>query len=210
MITTILCGLEEEANLLPKRDDIQVLFGTARENLDKMVARGCDQILSFGVSGGLNPKLNIGDLVIADAVVNAKETYKSWASINNYWMARFPHSQMITEYCSGNEEASTAEERLALFNTYKADAIDDESIRVARFAIVHGIPWGVIRAISDNAKTFLPAWMLQATDAHGKSSFKAILEGLGHHPTEVIDLVEVGYNFERALHTLKIVSNELF
>jgi len=210
ILTTVVCGLVEEADQVTKRDDLQVLWGDARNHLDTEVSRGCGQIISLGVSGGLNPKLRIGDIVIADAVSNKKGIYVTSEPIKKFWQSVFKDAKLVYEYSSGMEEGNTADERLELFNKYHCDAIDDESIHVARFALKNDIPFGVIRVISDTAATFLPAWMLQATNVHGKSSFWDILKGLEHHPQDIVDLVEVGLNYRVALNTLYHINKKLF
>lgn len=203
MILTIVTGLIEEAQCFTPRDDIQVLWGNARDNLDTYVARGCTQLVSFGVSGALDPSLVIGDLVIPTTVVNANESYSATfdpfnlSSLSSIW------AKQGIEYSSGNVEATTPEARAALFHAYRATSIDDEAIHVARFAVKNNIPWSVIRSISDTTTTTIPAWMLLATDSHGKSSFAEIIKGLEAHPSDAINLIEVGINFEKAIGTLR-------
>src|SRR5260370_42644541 len=93
MCLTILCGLNEEADIVLKHrhPDVQVLWGPARMNLDNMVARGCKAILSFGISGALHPSLKVGDICIANAVYTHDPcfTNSAWRTRlrEQFWLA---------------------------------------------------------------------------------------------------------------------------
>ena len=72
---------------------------------------------------------------------------------------------------------ATAEEKAALGMKYGAMAVDMEAATVARFCQRHGVPFGSVRAISDDMRTTLSpqlATLLQA----GRPSLPRVLAGM--------------------------------
>ena len=88
----VVTGLRRETKYLPankKHDNIQVMVSGANSDHAEIVAEtlvkeGCGALLSYGFSGGIDPKLVPGDLIIADKVFSESEnvffTKKEWST----------------------------------------------------------------------------------------------------------------------------------
>jgi adenosylhomocysteine nucleosidase len=213
-VLTIVCGLKDEADIVTRRDDVQVLWGRARSNLDQYVSRGCTRIMSFGIAGALSPTLKVGDIVLGTSVSSETETLaanQGWG-VDIYMAAVKAAAKLVIcrVFSSGAEVANTTDERAALYEKYDCVAVDDESIAVARFAKVNNIPFACVRAISDTTTSFLPPWVLKLTSPDGVSHFGDMLEGLAQHPQDMFSLIALGVNFHTAMDSLKKVNKALF
>jgi len=199
---TILCGLEDEAKVIKDRRDVQVLWGNARTRLDVVVARGCKALISFGVSGALDPTLKVGDLVLATSICSPEESFNT----NQAWRTRLDtavsgRAYETSFYCDGNLGASNAQEREKLYKEFNAGAIDDETIYAARFAHVNNIPFVALRSISDNHKTVIPSWISKTIKDDGSANIEEIMK----HLDQTFDLFALAVNFGKALAALKAV-----
>jgi adenosylhomocysteine nucleosidase len=148
--------------------------------LDRFACRG---VIFSGVAGGLDPALAIGDLVIADEVVQhdygavadgALETYRAGALPFPEFrgdLAFKAESRLIAaarvrvatdadrrsatvhfgRILTGDSYLGCAVTRQRLFDGFGGKAIDMESGAVAQVAEAFGVPWLIIRALSDLA-----------------------------------------------------------
>lgn len=118
-----------------------------------LVKSGARSLLSFGVAGGLDPALKIGDLIVGTKVISDRHDMPCTLDFN------LPNAQR--RFIAGNDTAViSAEAKTALFHKTHAAAVDMESHGVARAATDLGLPFGVIRVISDTALTTIPAFAL--------------------------------------------------
>lgn len=118
-----------------------------------LVKSGAQSLLSFGVAGGLDPALSIGDLIVGTRVISDRHDTPCTLDFN----LPTAHRRLI----AGNDTAViSVEAKTALFLKTHAAAVDMESHGVARAASDLGMPFGVIRVISDTALTAIPAFAL--------------------------------------------------
>ena len=119
-----------------------------------LVKAGARSLVSFGVAGGLDPALKIGDLIVGTKVI-AFDRPEALCTLD----FNLPAAQKRP--VAGSDTAViSAKEKTILFHKTRAAAVDMESHGVARAAIDLGLPFGVIRVISDTAKTTIPAFAL--------------------------------------------------
>lgn len=120
-------------------------------DLQQQVPADCKAIMSFGMSGGLRPQLPIvGQTVIASFLVDDQS--------NSYipdlaWTKRLfaaTHFYASRYYSSGRyNESNTPSQRAAIYARTQAWCVDDESLWVAQFAKARGIPFAILRNVSD-------------------------------------------------------------
>ena len=136
----------------------------------------CSGIIFSGVAGGLDPALSVGDLVIAThvvqhdygAIVNGEhEVYRAGqlpfpafrgevrlpANDTLVSDARMAHGESVHfgTILTGDSYLGCGVTRQRLFDRFAAKAIDMESAAVAQVAEAFGVPWLIIRALSDLA-----------------------------------------------------------
>ena len=132
---------------------------------------GCDTLLFSGVAGGINPKLQIGDLIIADKLCqhdlditafghpngfvpggkvfvettkSLRETAKKVASENNLKVIE-------GTIATGDQFVHSTERKDFIQSTFNADALEMEGASVAVVCDALNVPFFILRAISDTA-----------------------------------------------------------
>lgn len=158
----IVVGMQSEAAIfaaLPRNPFSLIACAGANSIRAEQAARqlvkdGARSLLSFGVAGGLNPTLKIGDRVIATKVIfpDRREAFCA-LDLNISDAHKLPIAGSDTAVISSKDKA-------LLFKETNAAAVDMESHGVAKAAMDLGLPFGVIRAISDTAQTTIPAFAL--------------------------------------------------
>ena len=164
------------------------------------VAQGAAGIISFGMGGALAPDLKLGDWVIGSRVIGAVE-----APCDADWQARllaaFPQAHSGSVYADGRLIADVAEKRV-LHAQYGAVLADMESHISARVALRHGLPFAVLRCVSDEAASALPPAISVAMRGDGSIAPGAMLGSILAQPGQVAALVSTGLRFNRAYRVM--------
>lgn len=132
---------------------------------------GCDTLLFSGVAGGINPKLQIGDLIVANKLcqhdlditafghpngfvpggsvfVNTDEKLKNIA-LN---VAKENNIKIIEgTIATGDQFVANEARKEFIESTFKADALEMEGASVAVVCDALNVPCLILRAISDTA-----------------------------------------------------------
>jgi adenosylhomocysteine nucleosidase len=77
-----------------------------------------------------------------------------------------------------------------------------ESVAVARVARTAGLPWTVLRAVSDPVHRTLPCCALRAVDRRGNLRPGALVAALARRPWELGALLALGRDARRAQQVL--------
>jgi|TARA_B100000315_G_C14582523_1_gene591263 adenosylhomocysteine nucleosidase len=209
-----ITGIQKEAAILRKNSGIQksdvkcagANSDRANELASDLAQDGCDALISFGVAGALDPTLRPGDLIIPDQVISTNgdsfETSKDQLISHLGSRFIFKRGSLLG---SDNLIASVTEKQ-ALHKSTGSIAVDMESIGVAQAARGHGLPFLVIRAISDAADQDLPAASYQAVDDQGNIRIGSILLELVKNPSGLPDLIKMSGDSGKAFDTLRRVA----
>lgn len=196
MTLGIITGLIREAELAQVLGLAMAGGGTpggAEAAAEILVSKGATALLSFGLAGGLDPKLPPGTIVVPYYVLENGMSYATDPALSAW--AGGPTNPSI---CAGNHIVGSALEKQALFQALDAAAIDLESGATARVAARHAIPFAVLRAICDPATRDLPPAALVALDTVGAVKFWRILASLLRHPGQIPDLIATAQDAGRA------------
>ena len=132
---------------------------------------GCDILLFSGVAGGINPKLKIGDLIIADKLCQHDLDITAFGHPHGF----VPGGKVFVEttkelrdvaikvanennlkviegtIATGDQFVHSNERKQFIENTFNADALEMEGASVAVVCDALNVPFFILRAISDTA-----------------------------------------------------------
>lgn len=234
----VVCGLKSEAAavLSALGDDARIRIGVSGANAQRAesiarqyCAEGARAILSVGVSGGLHAELNPGDLLISTKVLvklegdykeintplsaNKLRSIDSWQYANTRSQsdgAPVPNAIYGRFLLGSDEIIQTADQKIALFETTKALAVDMESHGCARAAKEAGVPFLAIRTIADPADRALPPAALGAVAPDGSTRVLKTLGAALRDPKQFPELMKLGADNSAALKTLRRDLGPLF
>lgn len=123
-------------------------------------------LVDFGAAGGLIPELRVGDLVLADKIiehdVSAAKGARPTVEIPDEWYSGFLKLEDVNEtsiryggksrrgtLAAGDRDIQTLEDREALAKSSGAIAVTWESSAIARVSHFHAIPFLSIRVVTD-------------------------------------------------------------
>ncbi len=134
--------------------------GKAADAARALMTKGVSAVLCTGAAGALDPALQVGDLVLAEWVMEAKrEAGKSvcdpiWGAEAKRKAEQGGFRATSGGVISVNEPASSPGEKDALRKASGGSAVDMESAAVG--GLVRGMPYLSVRVITDDAHTTLP------------------------------------------------------
>jgi hypothetical protein len=84
-----------------------------------------------------------------------------------------------------------------------AIAVDLESYAAARQARLFGLPFAILRAVSDDAERTLPPAARVGLGADGRPAIGAVLASLRANPWQIASLIRTALEAEDAFHALE-------
>ncbi|AWN23943.1 5'-methylthioadenosine/adenosylhomocysteine nucleosidase [Deinococcus irradiatisoli] len=170
-----------------------------------LIAAGATQVIFTGVAGGVHPELRVGDIVVStdclqhDVDVTALGYELGLVPGESLsWLADDILREVATEaagqleglrvvegrVASGDQFVASREKVRWLWETFGAACAEMEGAAVAQVCAKHGVPFVVIRSVSDTAdhdanvdyRTFMPQ-----VAQHAKQVVRGMLRRLGAH-----------------------------
>jgi adenosylhomocysteine nucleosidase len=168
--------------------------------LDRLAA-GARGIISIGIAGGLAPGLQVGQWVVADAVLVDDMS----VATDSVWTGRL--AARLSEATRGlvlgtNAMVAEATQKAALHRVTGAVSVDMESHVVARVAERHRLPFAVARVISDAAHHSLPPAVQLGMKSDGRMDLPSVLRSLVAKPGQLPALIRTGLEAERGFRAL--------
>jgi hopanoid-associated phosphorylase len=141
--------------------------------LDEALAQGGEAVISFGLCGALDPSLKVGDLVIGEAVTDGDRRYDCDAPWTAALGDTLPHARQGLFWADG-KMITGVKEKTRLLQATGAVAVDMESHIAAKAAAAHGVPFAIVRAVSDSAVTEIPPVAKAAFAPDGRIDVAAV------------------------------------
>ncbi len=243
----VICGLKSEAQVVSRvLDASKIRVGVsganaarAEEIARKFCETGAVAIISVGVSGGLDPDLKPGDLLIGETVIaDDGAIYESDRYLLGSIMSALSREsgnpgkqsamdprfrgdergegldaniKAITGPLFGSDEIiESISKKAALYRDHRAFGVDMESHGAARAAASSGIPFLAIRAVADPAGRALPPAALGAVAPDGSTRMLATLGAAMRDPKQFPALMKLGADSSAAIKTLRRDLGPLF
>jgi adenosylhomocysteine nucleosidase len=185
--------MRREAEMLRGLDARVVIGGAGIAE----AAKRASAIVSFGLCGGLDPALKVGDLVVGSGVVAGGERFTADMAWAERLKVALPGAR-LGDFASGGAMAADAAAKAALRGQTGAMAVDMESHLVARA----GLPFAVVRAVSDPADRSLPRAAQAGFRADGEADVGAVIAALLRRPGELPALIGVALDASAAFKSL--------
>lgn len=198
----VIAGLESELSTLDAvmaGDDAPLVRASgarpklARDGARALVEMGVDGLLSYGTAGGLAPDARPGRLVVASRVVvpggGTIATDRAWTEniTRELGLDALPMAAADVVVNAGAKAALHAETG--------AVAVDMESHVVAEVAQGAGLPFAVLRCVTDPVEAELPGFVIDSVRPDGSVSLLPIVAGLCLRPWTIKRLLDLGdYN----------------
>jgi adenosylhomocysteine nucleosidase len=204
----IVCGLKREA---------AILAGTGRTTLcgdaSALRARLADAtivrsslVVSWGLCGGLDPRLRPGDLILGAEVVSDEGAVRADEAVTSSLAQRLGGAGarvVIERLAASAAPVLTAAAKAELRRATGAAGVDMESLIAGQFALEQRAPFAILRAVADPAERDLPPLVLRAVDSDGGVDAAAIIKELIRSPTQFAGLRALAADSRAAFQALK-------
>jgi adenosylhomocysteine nucleosidase len=165
-------------------------------------------VLSVGFCGGLHPDLKVGDVVLATEVVDEQEETRPTT-----WPGELPPGEWRPPLHRGRilttaHIVASADEKAALGRRYDALAVDLESAPLAALCRKRDVPFGVVRAVSDDCRTSLSPALAALLAGGQPTPWRVGLAALGK-PALFAEFWRLSRQGHRAAEQLALALGEL-
>jgi adenosylhomocysteine nucleosidase len=164
----------------------------ARSTTERLVGEADpDHVMVVGIAGGVGSTTAIGDLVVPEVVLDGA----SGAEHRPASIVGFPNRGTLHT----SDELIVEPHRIAALVDRGVVALDMETAAVADVCVQRGIPWSVLRGISDHADAELidPA-ILGLMGPEGEARPGAVARYLATHPHKVAHLARLSKGLDAA------------
>jgi adenosylhomocysteine nucleosidase len=202
-----ISGLKREATMAASPGRLAICGDgrSLRARLDELAIIRISIVVSWGICGGLDPRLRPGDLVLGAEVVSAEGRIIADEAVTSSLAQRLTEAgaPVAIERMAGvSSPVTTARAKAELRVATGAAAVDMESLMAGRFALERGTPFAILRAVADPADRDLPPLVVQAVGADGRIRTAAVLGELAHSPGQLAGLVAAARDSRAAFRAL--------
>ncbi len=210
MPVLVVTGVAREAKIAAGPGIVTVCSGGSPHRLRTLLSRqdpsGLTAVISFGIAGGLNPALQTGHVVVADAIVSSDRRRQTDATLADALiraLSEVGRVNLLRATVAGAEIALVdPRAKSAARAQTGAAVVDMESHIAADYAAEHGLPFGAVRVVCDAASDNLPPLVNEALNEDGSISFKGVFRSLGREPEQILDLFKLARTSHKAFGAL--------
>ena len=127
-------------------------------------------VVSWGLCGGLDPRLRPGDLILGAEVVSDEGAVRTDEAVTSSLAQRLvgAGARVVVERLAASDApVLTAAAKADLRRATGAAAVDMESLIAGQYALEQRVPFAILRAVADPAERDLPPLVLKAVDPDG-------------------------------------------
>jgi adenosylhomocysteine nucleosidase len=213
-VVGVVCALASEARHLEPIDGTLVRvsgmgMAAATRCARSLVDEGATALVSWGMAGGLDPRLTPGTIFLPDTVISAAGGALPTAGP---WRGRLAAAVAEHHPVNGGRlvtcgrAVGSLADKAALFRQTEAAAVDMESAAVAEVAQAQQLPFIAVRVIVDGAADALPRAVTAAADSEGHLRIWRLLGALARTPAEIGSLLRLAGRYRAANRSLAVVA----
>jgi adenosylhomocysteine nucleosidase len=204
----IVCGLKREAAILagPGRATLCGDAYTLRAGLAEAAGLRPSLVVSWGLCGGLDPRLRPGDLILGAGVVSDQGAVRTDEAVTSSLVQRLggAGARVVVERLAASDApVLTAAAKAQLRRATGAAGVDMESLIAGQFALKQQVPFAILRAVADPAERDLPPLVLKAVDSDGGVDAAAVIGALIRSPSQLAGLRALAADSGAAFRALK-------
>jgi hopanoid-associated phosphorylase len=204
----IICGLKREAAIMsgPGRTTLCGGASVLRAGLAKAASLRPSLVVSWGLCGGLDPRLRPGDLILGAEVVSNEGAVRSDEAATTSLARRLLDAGArvaIERLAASDAPVVTAAAKADLRRATEAAAVDMESLIAGQYAQRQRAPFAILRAVADPAERDLPPLALKALDSYGRINAQAVIRELVRSPVQFAGLSALATDSRAAFRALK-------
>ncbi len=204
----IVCGLKREAAILagPGRTTLCGDAPTLHAGLAATASLRPSLVISWGLCGGLDPKLRPGALILGAEVVSNRGAVSTDEAVTASLAGRLAGAGarvVVERLAASDAPVVTAAAKADLRRATEAAAVDMESLIAGRYALKQRAPFAILRAVADPAERDLPPLALRALNSHGAIDAHAVIRELIRAPVQLAGLGTLAADSRAAFQALK-------
>jgi hopanoid-associated phosphorylase len=210
MAVLVVTGVAREAKIAAGPGVETICSGGSPARLRSLLARydpsNITTVMSFGIAGGMNPGLESGTVIVADAVLADGTRWAADTRITDALVRALSQAQGLSLL-----RATILGVDLALLDPAAKSAaraktgaaiVDMESHIAAEYAAGRGLPFGAVRVVCDPASHSLPPLVNEALNPDGSVSLKGVFGSLRRNPGQIGDLIRLARDSQIAFGAL--------
>jgi nucleoside phosphorylase len=203
----IVSGLKREAAILagPGRTTLCGDASVLRAKLAEAASLRPSLVVSWGLCGGLDPRLRPGNLILAKEVVSDDGAIRTDEAVGASLASRLVGAGarvVVERLAAADAPVLTAVAKAELRRATGAAGVDMESLIAGRYALEQRIPFAILRAVADPAERDLPPLVSKAVDSNGAINALAVIGGLIRSPGQLAGLSAAARDSRTALQAL--------
>jgi adenosylhomocysteine nucleosidase len=199
-------GLKAEARIAERSPETKAIAlgshaGRLENLINEAINKHCLGVISFGLAAGLKRELQPGVCLIGREVVDDSRRYPA----DDVWTARLKlrlGRAMLVAIAGVDRPLTTQLQKQSRFEATGAVAADMESHLAARVAAKQGLPFAVLRVVSDPAERAIPGAALAGMRDDGGTDAVAVLHSLSRAPGQIPQLMHIAADAGRAYYAL--------
>lgn len=197
-------GMDFEARIAAG-PGVAAIYGQKRDRYEQALHRlaksGARGIISFGTAGGISPVLAAGDVIVASAVMTARDRFDTHVPWSQALLAANSHAHYAPVFGVEAPVLSVLEKE-ALWSATGVAAVDVESRVAAEVARHHNLPYAVLRVIIDPAHRAIPLSALAGVQEDGTVSALSVFRSLLRRPEDLGGIIRLAGDSRKANRSL--------
>ena len=175
----------------------------------QLISKGIDALVSFGLAGGIAPTLQAGTLVLATNVIAKNGAFEPSHVWRESLRRLLPADILVSEgpIVGVDTVVFSPGAKRQLHERTGAIACDMETQALARVATEMGVPFVVVRAISDPAWQGVPQGILPCLTREGGIDYLGLTLALVRRPWALPALIVLAGSSKKAFISLRRVAD---